>query len=144
MLCISLPMIFPVWGISYFACSRGLILAVPQAHLQLSERSQLVIIITEVNNLQLDEFLLKVHTNIQSRLADSFSSIRNFRLAGNCLSPLARYQRLREDIHEHRTNPFVFFPAVHLDAFFCPTHIYISKIRFSRDYASSYRQPHPG
>jgi hypothetical protein len=49
-------------------------------------RPQLVIVITEVNNLQLDEFLLTVHTNIQSRLADSFSSIRIFRLAGNSLS----------------------------------------------------------
>jgi len=88
-------------------------------------RPQLVIVITEVNNLQLDEFLLTVHTSIQSRLADSFSSVRIFRLAGNSLSPLARYQRLREDIHLQseesqnlRCQDHCLFSAVHLDALF--------------------------
>jgi hypothetical protein len=118
-------------------------------------RPQLVIVITEVtSNLHLDEFLLTVHTNIQNRLADSFSSIRIFRLARDSLSPLARYQRLREDIHlqsEELQNlhcqNHCLFSAVHLDALFrqaVQTHICnrISKFRFPHDNAS--RQPYPG
>jgi hypothetical protein len=84
--------------ISYFACSRWIDIG-SASSLPAAIRPQLVIVITAVNNLQLDEFLLTVHTNVESRLADSFSSTRIFRLAENSLSPLARYQRLREDIH---------------------------------------------
>ncbi|KAK6815592.1 hypothetical protein RU639_008662 [Aspergillus parasiticus] len=85
-------------------------------------RPRLLIVISESSPY--NELLDALHLR-SAELGECFSVVRLFRLAGDYLSPLARYQRLRDEVYRQREEVAnaknghqMLFSAVHLMSFF--------------------------
>lgn len=91
-------------------------------------RPRLLIIISEnrcMQGTEYDRFQATLRSGLDAELAETFSAIKIFHLAGEYLSPLARHQRLRDEIRSQnnemlrlRQDSRSLFSASHLSAFF--------------------------
>jgi hypothetical protein len=96
--------------------------------LPLSTRPRLMIIVSEdgpISHARLEEFAMTIYSALEGKSSNTFSKVKIFRLAGEYLSPIARFQRLRDEIrnesHESQSIKQMgrcLFSTVHLNGFF--------------------------